>query len=147
MKEAEEAFHKQPGKADKSFLHDGIIFEGEDGKWLYVQRGILLSNPPELTAGKFTPPKGKNYEDTEHTKNFIDCIYSGQPTNAPIEAAHRTNSIAHLANIALRLGREKLRWNPETERVLDDDKANGVGEVHCHSVAFLLLFPGSMKAH
>lgn len=126
LKEVEEAFHKQPGKADKAFLHDGIIFEGEDGRWLYVQRGILLSNPAELTAGKFTPPKGKNYEDTEHTKNFIDCIFSGQPTNAPIEAAHRTNSIAHLANIALRLGREKLRWNPETERVLDDDKANAM---------------------
>jgi len=32
----------------------------------------------------------------------------------------------HLANIALRLGREKLRWNPETERVLDDDQTNAM---------------------
>ena len=35
-------------------------------------------------------------------------------------------TISHLANIALRLGREKLRWNPEAERVLDDDKANAM---------------------
>jgi len=65
LMEAEEAFHHQPGDAAKAFKHDGILFEGEDDKWLFAQRGILLSNPAELTAGKFTPVKGKNYEDTD----------------------------------------------------------------------------------
>ena len=40
--------------------------------------------------------------------------------------ADSSESATRLANIALRLGREKLRWNPETERVLDDDKANAM---------------------
>ena len=30
---------------------------------------------------------------------------------------------AHLANIGLRLGREKLRWDPAKEQVVGDDEA------------------------
>jgi hypothetical protein len=45
---------------------------------------------------------------------------------APIEYAHRSITIAHLANIALRLKREKLRWDPTKEQILDDAEASAM---------------------
>jgi len=34
--------------------------------------------------------------------------------------------ICHLGNIAMRLGRGTLRWDPRTERVVGDDEANAM---------------------
>ena len=51
-------------------------------------------------------------------------MFSGKEPIAPIEAAHRTISIAHLGNIALRLERENLEWDPDTEKIKDDIAAS-----------------------
>ena len=58
----------------------------------------------------------------EH-RNFIDCVKSREPCYAPAETGHRTITIAHIANIAIRL-RRKLRWDPEAEQFKDDHEAN-----------------------
>jgi hypothetical protein len=42
---------------------------------------------------------------------------------APREVAHRSITICHLGNIAMRLGRETLRLNPEKEEIVDDAEA------------------------
>ena len=42
---------------------------------------------------------------------------------APIETAHRSITIGHLGNIAMRLGRD-LKWNPDVERFVNDDGAD-----------------------
>ena len=63
------------------------------------------------------------YESKDHFRNFIDAIQNGVKPAAPIEYAHRSITIAHLANIALRLHREKLRWNAKTEQIVDDAEA------------------------
>ena len=44
---------------------------------------------------------------------------------APIEAAHRSITVAHLGHIAMLLGRD-LRWDPAAERFIGDDRANGM---------------------
>lgn len=107
----------------KNFDHTGIFFEGENGKWLWVNRGKITANPRELLQDKIRPDEIRLYESADHTRNFIDCIYSGKPTAAPIETAHRTISVAHLANIGLRLSRKTLKWDPRTERMIDDAEA------------------------
>jgi hypothetical protein len=56
----------------------------------------------------------------------VDCIYDGKPSITPVEVAHRSITIAHLANIAIRLGRGKLVWNPATEQVVGDPTANSM---------------------
>ena len=38
---------------------------------------------------------------------------------------HRTATICHLGNMAMRLNR-KLRWDPKDERIVGDDEANGM---------------------
>jgi len=65
-------------------------------------------------------------QSNNHVGNFVDCVFSGKKPIAPIEDAHRTITIAHLANIALQLGRETLRWNPDRERVIDDEQVNAM---------------------
>lgn len=42
---------------------------------------------------------------------------------APVAGAHRSITIAHLANIAIRPGRSSLRRDPATERILGDPVA------------------------
>ena len=45
-------------------------------------------------------------------------------TAAPVETAHRSITICHLGNIAMRLGRDKLRWDPVKEQFVGDKEAN-----------------------
>lgn len=50
-----------------------------------------------------------------HTGKFLDAIYDGKPLITPVEVGYRRTSVAHLANIALRLGKAKIPWDPFTE--------------------------------
>ena len=43
----------------------------------------------------------------------------GAASAAPIEASHRTITIAHLANLGLRLGKSSLKWDAATEQSTD----------------------------
>ena len=106
-------------------IPQGIRFEGEEGKSIFVKRGTIQTDPADLRrTGRIQDGEIKLYESKQHEKNFIDCVYSGEPTAAPIEAAHRTISVAHIGNIAMRLGRSKLAWDPAKEQFVDDTEAN-----------------------
>jgi predicted dehydrogenase len=109
---------------DESAGPNGITFEGENGRRIFVNREKLEFTPESLRREKIGENEIHLYESKQHERNFIDCIHSGKPTAAPIEAAHRSISIAHITNIALRLGRAAIKWDPKRERFLGDDKAN-----------------------
>jgi predicted dehydrogenase len=110
--------------ADKQEFGAGICFEGENGK-LTSQRGKMHIEPKELRK-PLGPDDVRLYESKDHFANFIDAIQNGVKPAAPIEYAHRSITIAHLANIALRLNREKLRWDPAKEQILDDAEASAM---------------------
>ena len=103
---------------------NGITFEGDNGKKIMVRRGSITMDPPELRRERIQDGEWRAYRSTDHVGNFIDCIKSGEETVAPVEAAHRTISICHLANIAIRLGRKTLKWDPKRERILGDKEAS-----------------------
>lgn len=112
--------------ADTSENPQGITFEGEGEKSIFVKRGDIKMNPLELRRERIQENEKHVYKSTNHVSDFISGIYSGGQTAAPIEASHRSISICHLANIAIRLGRESLEWDPKRERVINDDKANAM---------------------
>jgi myo-inositol 2-dehydrogenase / D-chiro-inositol 1-dehydrogenase len=56
--------------------------------------------------------------------NFFDCVRTRRTPISDVASQHRSVSVCHLANIAMRLGR-KLRWDPEAELFVGDDEANG----------------------
>jgi predicted dehydrogenase len=105
---------------------NGILFEGENGKSIFVSRGKLQFTPDQLRLDKIRDDETHLYVSKVHEANFVDCIYSGGPTAAPAEVSHRTITISHLANIAIRLGRSGLKWDAATEKVVGDDQANAM---------------------
>jgi predicted dehydrogenase len=57
--------------------------------------------------------------------NFLDCVRTRKQDNlnAPIEEAHISCTLVHLANASYRLGRI-LHFDPESEQVVGDEEAN-----------------------
>lgn len=100
----------------------GVTFEGADGS-IWVNRGAIESKPGDLVYSDITDRELHLYKSDDHFRNFIDCVLSRKEPVAPIEQAHRSITIAHLGNIALKLGRN-IRWDPVAERAVNDDEAN-----------------------
>jgi predicted dehydrogenase len=57
--------------------------------------------------------------------DFTDSIRNDEQTYSPAEIGHRTVTVAHIGNIAMRLGR-RLSWNLATESFGDDTEANAM---------------------
>jgi len=106
------------GSTEKS----GVTFEGDEG-WVWVNRGKIDASNKDLLTLEIPEDKIKLYKSDNHQRNFIDCVYSRAEAIAPIEQAHRSISIAHLGNIAMRVGRD-LKWNPNRERFIGDADAD-----------------------
>lgn len=100
----------------------GVQFLGDEG-WVDVSREELKASDPDLLKEKMGPEDIKLYESKNHMGNFLECMRSRKEPAAPVEVGHRSNSICIITHIAMKLGR-KLRWDPKTERFINDDEAN-----------------------
>jgi predicted dehydrogenase len=100
----------------------GIRFEGADG-WVYVRRGFIDAHPKALLQEKIGPGEIHLPVSSHHQQNLLDSIRSRRPTVCPIDVAVRSDTVCHLADIAMRLGR-KLRWDPDREEFAGDAGAN-----------------------
>ena len=58
-----------------------------------------------------------------HVRNFIECVRSRQKPVADVEIGHRAAIVAHLGNIAYRVGR-KIRWDAVKEEIVGDAQAS-----------------------
>ena len=108
---------------------NGLKFHGEKGD-LFVTRG-KLELPESLKNWKETDLKDSDVHlyrnpnaDKRHEKDFVDAIYEGRQPACPVEIGHRSATVAHLANIAARLGRTSVKWDPVKERFIGDEEAN-----------------------
>jgi hypothetical protein len=59
-----------------------------------------------------------------HVRNFLDCIKSRKEPISDLESAHRVATVCHLANISLRLGGRRLRWDATREEIVGDAEAS-----------------------
>jgi predicted dehydrogenase len=94
-----------------------------DAGWIDVSREGIWSEPASLLREVIGPDETHLERSLDHYRNFLDCVRSRRETITPAEVAHRSASVGHLCLIAMRTGR-KIRWNPETERILDDPEAS-----------------------
>ena len=85
----------------------------------------MSSDPADLINSEIGANEMHLYKSDDHFKNFIDCILSGEEPVAPVSAAHRSITLAHLGNIAMQL-EEDLDWDPVREVVIDNEKANSM---------------------
>jgi len=111
---------------DASKNRFGILFKGETG-WVYVNRGILETNPASLAKETIGEGgihlAGHGMDHSSHPRNFIDCVKSRKRPLAPIDIGVRSDTMCQLSDIAVRLGR-KLAWDPAAERFAGDATAN-----------------------
>jgi len=98
----------------------GNIFYGSNG---YLGIDGYDAYKTWLTDEAEPGPSGKATGD--HFANFVDCIRSrrAEDIHSPIEEAHISTTLVHLANASYRLGRT-LQFDSETEQVVGDDEAN-----------------------
>ncbi len=61
--------------------------------------------------------------DPEPLLTFGQAVRTRKPAGGNAEAAHRTVTAIHLANIAIRVGR-KIQFDPVKEVIVGDDEAN-----------------------
>ena len=102
---------------------DGPLrFEGTKG-WIQRTAGSLETYPESLKTSVIGPNEIRLYESNDHKRNFLDCIKTHSQTAAPVEIGHRSVTICHLGNIAMKLKR-KLRWDPDKERFVNNEQAN-----------------------
>jgi predicted dehydrogenase len=99
----------------------GVTFEGTEGR-VWADRGRHDAQPKSLLESVIGPNETHLYRSDNHSRNFIDCVISRKEPAAPIETAHRSITISHLGNIAMRLGRN-LKWDPDKERFINDEQA------------------------
>lgn len=112
------------GKMDqrkRPFSDHGTTFWGEDG-WVSVKRGGLYASTKELQRTKIGDNDTPVYRSTSQARNFVECMRTRKPTINPLETAIRSDTISHMSDICIRLGRA-IRWDPEKEAIVGDAEA------------------------
>jgi predicted dehydrogenase len=99
----------------------GVTFEGDRGS-IHVDRGRLTSKP----AGIVKEPLGKEdvhlYKADNHHRNWLECIKTRKLPICDVAIGHRSATVCHLGNIAIRTGRA-ITWDPVKEEIVGDREA------------------------
>jgi len=110
-----------------NFYPQGVRFEGDRG-WVHVTRSGLQAKPESLLRYSFKPdeirlPRPAGDHRQGHRRDFLDCVKRRTETVVPIEIGHRSATVCHLGNIAMKLKRP-VRWDPVEEIFPEDAQAN-----------------------
>ena len=115
----------------------GCRFEGSEG-WVQFDFGGLRTHPESLKTSVIRPDEirlpvsnkdrkenASKFYIPDHVRNFLDAVKSRQDPIEPVEIGHRTATLCHLGNIAMRLKR-KIRFDPATEQIPGDQEAQAM---------------------
>jgi predicted dehydrogenase len=103
--------------------HDnGILFEGENNQWIFVNRGLIMASDGNAQASRLiTEPLPQNATrlpvSGNHMGNFIQCFRSRQQPICNVNIGFRSVTVCHLGVIATRFfPGQILHWDPREER-------------------------------
>ena len=102
----------------------GNIFYGSEG--YLVVKGY--NNYETFLGQKKEPgPKRQRRPGGDHFANLLKAVRSRKTSDqhGPVETGHLASALAHLGNIAYRLGRV-LDFDPQTESFVSDSEANAM---------------------
>ncbi len=103
-------------------IKSGTKWIGDRG-WVWVDRSGMDANPKSLLREKIGPGEIQLYRSPSHFAEFIQCVKTRAVPLCPAETAHRSATPGWLGQIAMQTG-HKLRWDPDTETLLDDPQAS-----------------------
>jgi len=100
-----------------------IRVEGTDG-WIHAPwlGGQMTASDPAILRIKLRDSDVR-LPQRQEKEDFLYGIRNKATTMADAEVGHRTCSMCQIAHIAIQRGR-RLQWDPDTERFVDDEKAN-----------------------
>jgi len=107
-------------KTEKPYLR----IEGEDG-WIDAGFGHFRSDPVSLAQHEAPIINSPEPRYTSEKIDFIESIVDRKPSLEPADVGHCVTSTCLLGHLAINLG-EKLRFDGETERFVDNDRANAM---------------------
>jgi predicted dehydrogenase len=102
-------------------IPEGCTFVGERGR-LWVDRKKINASDPEILKFEPAGEPVRLYVSKDHAQNWLDCIRSRKLPICDVEIGHRSASVCHLANMAVRLG-GKINWDAAKEQPIGDDEA------------------------
>jgi predicted dehydrogenase len=100
----------------------GLEFRGDRGTLkIDRQRLAFYRDEARYVSGTLTPEpetvvRSSGDGTIAHLRNWVDCLRSRATPNADIRIGHAAARTSHIANAALRAGRQ-VRWNAKTERI------------------------------
>jgi predicted dehydrogenase len=97
----------------------GTTFEGADGT-IFVSRDKLESKPASIIDEPLGDSDVHLYVSQNHHDNWLDCIRSRKLPICDVAIGHRSATVCHLGNIAIRSGKT-VHWDPASEQVVGDD--------------------------
>lgn len=113
----------QDNQNDKTVNHDnGILFVGDDDKWIFVNRGIITASNKDLIEEPLPKDAKPLYHSANHMQNFLDGVRSRKACICTADVGHRSVTVCHIGAIALRTGK-KLKWD-SVKQQFDDEEAN-----------------------
>ena len=118
-------------KPGTKYTDQGTKFVGDKGS-LFVFRGGIIADDPNLLKGIdvpaplkldgnkiLLPNEEKRFANYAHVANFLKCIKTRETPVADISIGHRSATVCHLGNIAVRSGK-KIQWDPKEEKIVGD---------------------------
>ena len=98
------------------------------GNLFYGEKGFMLMKDYqsyEVYFGEKREPGPSRKAGGDHYANFIQAMRSRKTSdqNGPVETAHQSSALAHMANIAYRVNRT-LQFDPAKEKFVGDSEAN-----------------------
>jgi hypothetical protein len=105
-------------------IPQGVTFIGTDGS-IFVDRRKITSTPAGLAKEPLSSSDVHLEVSRNHHQNFLDCVRSRKKPIADVEIGHRSATVCHLGNIAIRL-RRKVRWDPTKEQFVGDEQASAM---------------------
>jgi predicted dehydrogenase len=104
-----------------SGIKGGVTFEGEKGT-IHVDRGSLTSEPGEIVKQPIGESDVHLHPSGSHHGNWLECIKTRKLPICDAEIGHRSATVCHLGNIAIRIG-HTIKWDPAKEEIVGDAEA------------------------
>jgi predicted dehydrogenase len=100
----------------------GCFFTGTKGT-LHIDRGVLVSDPPDLIQDPLAGSEVHLFESPGHHRNWVDCIRSRQKPVCDVEIGCRSVAIVQLGNLAY-WNHRRLKWDPQRWHFVKDREAD-----------------------
>lgn len=99
-------------------------FEGSEGVVQVENKGQnFITEPEKLATTEIPPDEALLPVSDNHQRNFLDCVKSRSKPVSDVETGHRSTSVCHLGNIAIKM-QTRLEWDPQAEQFTNNEEAN-----------------------